>query len=243
MIRVDHGVGSIQPLATIATLPQQTELHFAAMRGDANALRAIIESHPEWIHVNDENQWQPLHEAARKGCLESIQLLLSHGANPDARTSNGGTPLWWAEEYLPSSHPCLALLRQHTQNPSLTTIPLPQHTSRQLLPHKYCQVCWKEVFHYSTSHDHYVKYRNRFLTRAPHPKAAIQCKTCQEIADELQIRVRNTESVREKTDLLDRIKQCTYIICGECYDHQRGDHDSGHAYEIFHAPDMESEHV
>jgi hypothetical protein len=70
----------------------------------------------------------------------SPSRLICLGADPNARTVNGGTPLWWAEEYHPSAHPSCALLQQHTQDPSAQIIPLPQHTPRRLLPHKYCQV-------------------------------------------------------------------------------------------------------
>lgn len=70
---------SVLQLPTGASHPHQTELHFAAMKGDIDLMRSLLQSHPEWVHIKDENQWQPLHEAARKGCVESIQLLLTHG--------------------------------------------------------------------------------------------------------------------------------------------------------------------
>jgi ankyrin repeat protein len=72
-----QSLGSPLPSQTFA--PEQTELHFAAMRGDLDRMRALLQTHPDWVRVSDENQWQPLHEAARRGCVESIQLLLDHG--------------------------------------------------------------------------------------------------------------------------------------------------------------------
>ena len=43
-----------------------------------------------------------LHYAARAGFLRSIEVLLDHGADPDARDSNGRTPLDWLEQAAPS---------------------------------------------------------------------------------------------------------------------------------------------
>ncbi|MGH9731018.1 MAG: ankyrin repeat domain-containing protein, partial [Candidatus Acidiferrales bacterium] len=39
----------------------------------------------------------PLHEAAAGGKLEIARLLLDHGADPNARTDDGQTPLSMAE--------------------------------------------------------------------------------------------------------------------------------------------------
>jgi truncated hemoglobin YjbI/ankyrin repeat protein len=43
-----------------------------------------------------------LHYAARAGFLRTIEVLLDHGADPDARDSNGRTPLDWLEQAAPS---------------------------------------------------------------------------------------------------------------------------------------------
>jgi hemoglobin len=43
-----------------------------------------------------------LHYAARAGFLRTIELLLHHGADPDARDSHGRTPLDWLEQAAPS---------------------------------------------------------------------------------------------------------------------------------------------
>jgi truncated hemoglobin YjbI len=43
-----------------------------------------------------------LHHAARAGFLQTIQLLIEHGADPDARDSHGRTPLDWLEQAAPS---------------------------------------------------------------------------------------------------------------------------------------------
>jgi hemoglobin len=43
-----------------------------------------------------------LHYAARAGFLRTIEVLLDHGADPDARDSHGRTPLDWLQQAAPS---------------------------------------------------------------------------------------------------------------------------------------------
>jgi ankyrin repeat protein len=43
-----------------------------------------------------------LHYAAKAGFLKTIEVLLHHGADPDARDSHGRTPLDWLEQAAPS---------------------------------------------------------------------------------------------------------------------------------------------
>ncbi len=49
------------------------------------------------IHAAHERKWTPLHVAAYNGRLGLIPLLLSAGADPDAETVDGKTPLDLAE--------------------------------------------------------------------------------------------------------------------------------------------------
>jgi ankyrin repeat protein len=43
-----------------------------------------------------------LHYAVKAGFLKTIEVLLDHGADPDARDSHGRTPLDWLEQAAPS---------------------------------------------------------------------------------------------------------------------------------------------
>ena len=43
-----------------------------------------------------------LHYAARAGFLRTIEVLIEHGADPDARDGHGHTPLDWLDQAAPS---------------------------------------------------------------------------------------------------------------------------------------------
>ena len=54
----------------------------------------------ELVHAKDQNGWEPLHEGARGGHKEVVELLLARGANINERTNygDGGTALYYAQE-------------------------------------------------------------------------------------------------------------------------------------------------
>lgn len=54
--------------------------------------------------MRDENGWQAIHEAARGGFTDILELLVRHGADPSAATLSGQTPLWWARRSLYEGH-------------------------------------------------------------------------------------------------------------------------------------------
>ena len=64
------------------------------------------------LHAQDVNGWQPIHEAVRGGSLDVVKYLLSMGADFSSKTSNGGTPLYWAKKYLPEGHVIISYLHQ-----------------------------------------------------------------------------------------------------------------------------------
>jgi len=66
--------------------------HYAAHTGDVETLLHIIENpqhRKDMIHEHDENGWLPIHEAARGGHTEIIEVLLKHGVNINERTEFG----------------------------------------------------------------------------------------------------------------------------------------------------------
>jgi hypothetical protein len=55
---------------------------------------------------------RPIHEASRGGHTDVVKFLYKHGADVNARTSEGagGTPLWWAQKVHGDDHPTASFL-------------------------------------------------------------------------------------------------------------------------------------
>jgi Ankyrin repeats (3 copies) len=90
-----------------------TELHHDILEGRIDDLRATLDKHAHLINVRDKNGWTPLHEAARKGEIDAIELLLNRGAEVNARTGskeNGDSPLALAKQYHGPDHEVTKLL-------------------------------------------------------------------------------------------------------------------------------------
>mmetsp|Transcript_20580 Transcript_20580/g.23857 ORF Transcript_20580/g.23857 Transcript_20580/m.23857 type:complete len:473 (-) Transcript_20580:131-1549(-) len=88
-----------------------TTAHKAAKSGDVKHLKEIIEKMNEYVNEKDSNGWTPLHEGARGGHKDVVQLLLEQGANINEKTYTGETPLWWAEKIHGEEHSLVKLLR------------------------------------------------------------------------------------------------------------------------------------
>jgi ankyrin repeat protein len=109
LVHGDHYSESEENEAVIGT-PGQTELHRAAQRGDFHMVESILTSDKKMLHLKDVNGWTPFHEAVHGGHLEVAKLLISHGAAINAKSNNGGTPLWWAKGTFDEGHPMIGLL-------------------------------------------------------------------------------------------------------------------------------------
>lgn len=72
-----------------------TEAHIAAFDGDTDTLLEIAEDRSDDLHAPDENGWMPIHEAARGGHKDAVDLLVHHGADVNERANfgEGPTPL------------------------------------------------------------------------------------------------------------------------------------------------------
>jgi Ankyrin repeats (3 copies) len=90
-------------------------VHVAAQLGATEPLASWLHSDAEIAHVADENGWTPLHEAARALHLDTVQLLVSYGADVNARTESpsdnlGGSVLHYAARSGGPTHPVVAFL-------------------------------------------------------------------------------------------------------------------------------------
>ncbi len=64
--------------------------HYAAHTGNVETLMHIIQNERiDMVHETDGNGWLPIHEAARSGHVEIVQILIEHGADVDSRTEWG----------------------------------------------------------------------------------------------------------------------------------------------------------
>ena len=73
----------------------------AAKLGQSEDVRAIVESHAEFINQRDQLGATALHHAAFGGHRTVVQVLVDRGAEINARDSQfGATPMGWAIEYL-----------------------------------------------------------------------------------------------------------------------------------------------
>ena len=74
-----------------------SELHEAAQAGNLDDLRARLKAHPELLDARDLTGRTPLMSAAAAGQAETVQWLLTNGADPNAKDNTGQTPLSLAE--------------------------------------------------------------------------------------------------------------------------------------------------
>ena len=56
-------------------------VHTSAALGDIIRLKLLHKRFPDIIHAQDQNKWQPIHEASRGGHLDTVKFLLENGAH------------------------------------------------------------------------------------------------------------------------------------------------------------------
>jgi prolyl 4-hydroxylase len=102
-----HGWNKPSPSAPIQQL-NSPEGHHAAATGDVQRLAKIATKDRKALRFKDPNGWQPIHEAARAGHVDVVELLIKNGAEINARTGptgKGGSTLNIALDFFDESHP------------------------------------------------------------------------------------------------------------------------------------------
>jgi ankyrin repeat protein len=89
------------PELPLSARDRVTEFFTACENGDDARVRELLSDDQSLVGVADPRQphgaWTALHTAAQRGQLEIVQLLLDHGADPNAREAGDNTyPLHWA---------------------------------------------------------------------------------------------------------------------------------------------------
>lgn len=112
--RQEHPEGKVISRTKVKAAFNNINAHFAAATGDLLALQHIAIQNPTDLFHEDDNGWQPIHEAARSGETKVLEFLLKRGADVNSRTNfgTGGTPLWWALSKLEDDHPSVKLLEK-----------------------------------------------------------------------------------------------------------------------------------
>ncbi|KAJ6773776.1 ANKYRIN-1-LIKE ISOFORM X1 [Salix purpurea] len=93
---LDMGDGLEETVASIKDLNGRTALHFAAVRGRAHVCRYLTEEAKLDVNVRDWKGETPLHYSISTDRYQTAVHLLENGANPNAATDEGLTPLHFA---------------------------------------------------------------------------------------------------------------------------------------------------
>jgi ankyrin repeat protein len=83
-------------------------LHCASGGDDPARIHNVVQSWPGTVQLllehgadvnGDLHYWTPLHQATQNTSVEIVRILLEHGADPNARTTDGSTPLHLVAQY------------------------------------------------------------------------------------------------------------------------------------------------
>jgi len=76
-----------------------TDAHKSNIRGNVVELARHIDTNPGLVEAKDQNGWTALHEAVRSQCSDCVYYLLEKGADANALTNDGRSPLHHARKY------------------------------------------------------------------------------------------------------------------------------------------------
>ena len=115
-----HPKGWEEPEFNPLKRTSSSKLHRAAADGDVDAIERALEKNDgkradgtRMVDRRDDEGWQLLHSGAGSGHKEVVELLVSHGADLNARThgGHGATPLYIAEHSNGGYHPVVRYLK------------------------------------------------------------------------------------------------------------------------------------
>jgi ankyrin repeat protein len=81
-------------LAPLSPVDDLADLSLAIRQGNLAAVRALVEKNPVLTKTADGSGFTPLHIAATAGFVDIVTSLLDRGADIEARTAEGQTPLF-----------------------------------------------------------------------------------------------------------------------------------------------------
>lgn len=100
-------VGSVLPDESVFV---PADVREAAQVGDVDRLSRMLQLRPDWVVAGDENGWAPIHQAARAGHVDVVEVLLDWDADPHQTTGGGVAALDIAKEEYGPDHEVVKLL-------------------------------------------------------------------------------------------------------------------------------------
>lgn len=112
VVRMPRSLSLLLSFLGCAGIAVGSEIHDAARDGDVVKVQALLAQDPSLVHLSEKSYgYTPLHEAAARGHVAVVSLLLSNKADINAKTKMGSSPLKLARGFRKTE--VATLLEQH----------------------------------------------------------------------------------------------------------------------------------